>query len=95
MATFLLDTQIAGPGSGKVAELLSAISRTDSAGTVYYEFEYQVQKEKDNGWRRHNIAVICARDGVLYTFNAQSSASRWNGYSAEFKRAAESFVLVP
>ena len=93
VAEFLLDKRIARPGSGYVAELISAASRDDSSGQRYYELEYQVKKEGSAGWRRHNISVLCAREGVLYTLNAQSSADKWERYASQFRLAADSFAL--
>lgn len=93
VAEFLLDKRIARPGSGYAAELLRATSRDDSRGQKYYELEYQVKREGASGWRRHNISVLCAKEGVLYTLNAQSSADKWELYASQYRLAADSFAL--
>jgi hypothetical protein len=93
VATFLLGSRLAPLGSGKVAELLAAGRRKDSKGSVYYELEYQIRKEGAGEWKRHNIAVLCAQDDVLYTFNSQCSAAAWEQYAAVLRVAANSFVL--
>ena len=96
MAQSLFDKQLAPPGSGFVAELIGASSRADRAGQTYYELEYRVRRESDGDvkWRRRNLSVLCARAGVLYTFNAQCSAGRWDQYASSYRRAADSFVLT-
>lgn len=93
VAEFLLQTQLAPPGAGKVAQLLSASSHTDARGVVYYSIEYQVRKEGTEGWQRHNLAVLAAQQGVLYTFNAQCAEARWSTLGPQFKRSAASFTL--
>ena len=96
VARELFEKQLARPGSGFVAELISASSRTDSKGLTYYELEYRVRRESDGGvkWRRRNLSILCARAGVLYTFNAQCRAERWENYADAYRRAADSFVLT-
>jgi hypothetical protein len=94
VANFLLQSQLAPPGGGKVAKLLSASSYTDTRGVIYYSIEYQVRLESKEGWQRHNLAVLAAQNGVLYTFNAQCSESRWGALSSQYKRSAASFALL-
>lgn len=94
VADFLLQTQLAPPGGGKVAQLLSASSHTDTRGVIYYSIEYQVRKEGTEGWQRHNLAVLSAQQGVLYTFNAQCAEARWASLGPQFQRSAASFTLL-
>lgn len=93
MADFLLQAQIARPGSGKVAQLIACSSYIDANGIAYYRIEYQVRKEGVGAWQRHNLAVLCASDGVLYTFNAQCRESKWSELGTIYAKAAESFQL--
>lgn len=94
MAQFLLNNQLAPPGRGKIANLISCSTYTDAQGVVYYSLEYQVRKEGAEGWQRHNLAVLAAQQGVLYTFNAQCDEARWASERGPlFRRSAASFSL--
>jgi PsbP len=94
VAQFLLDKQIAPPGRGVAAELIIASSRQDSTGHLYYEVEYRVTRHEAVGWQRHNIAVLCASDDVLYTFNAQCGEARWPDRQVLLRTAARSFEIT-
>jgi hypothetical protein len=74
-----------------MAELLNSRKYLDVSGLEYYELEYQVRKRGAGGWMRHNIAVLCAHQGLLYTLNAQVSADRWDTVAPVFQTAAASF----
>ena len=65
----------------------------DANGVEYYSLEYQVRKEGADAWQRHNLAVLTARDGVLYTFNAQCREARWRDLGPSYTQAAGSFRL--
>lgn len=93
MSEFLLQAQLAPPGSGKVAQLIECGKHLDENGTTYYRLEYQVRKVGVDAWQRHNLAVLCARDGILYTFNAQCRESKWSQLGSMFAVAADSFQL--
>lgn len=95
VAKSLFEKQLAPPGSGITPELVRAASRRDSQGRLYYVLEYRVAKgDIDNPkWRRRNLSVLCANNGLLYTFNAQASADRWDQYAAAFQQAAGSFMV--
>jgi PsbP len=92
VADFLFKSYLAPPGSGIAFELQQASSRSAAKGLQYYELEYKVRKEQA-GWRRHNLSVLCARNGILYTLNAQCRADRWDQYAQLYRKAADSFVL--
>ncbi|KAK9084191.1 hypothetical protein Scep_030662 [Stephania cephalantha] len=57
----------------------------------YYELEFRVESPS---FRRHNVAVCCARNGRLYTLNAQSPESAWPRVEQEFYSIADSFNLT-
>jgi photosystem II oxygen-evolving enhancer protein 2 len=91
VGSFLLNSLIAPQGSGKEAKLLESSMHRDASGIEYYELEYQVQKVGGQGWSRHNIAVLCAHQGILFTFNAQVSAEQWKFVAPIVRRASASF----
>ncbi|CAK7340671.1 unnamed protein product [Dovyalis caffra] len=66
--------------------------RQDSGRKVnYYELEFRVESPT---FRRHNVAVCCARGGRLYTLNAQAPESAWPDMKSDFYRIADSFSLI-
>ena len=82
-------------GSGKRPEvkgtLVESTLREDSMNVKYYELEFRVESPS---FRRHNVAVCCARGGRLFTLNAQAPESVWPEVKLDFKRIAESFSLT-
>ncbi|PON59898.1 PsbP family [Parasponia andersonii] len=83
-------------GSGKRPEvkgtLVESTLREDSIRNVnYYKLEFRVESPS---FRRHNVAVCCARSGKLYTLNAQAPESAWPRVKLDFQRIAESFSLT-
>lgn len=89
-----LSSTVAPEGSDKVATLLKAGSRRDADdGELYYYFEFTV--ELPGKWKRHNVAAYGARNGLLYTLNAQSAESRWTKErAAQFNEAAATFKII-
>ncbi|RLN23643.1 psbP domain-containing protein 7, chloroplastic [Panicum miliaceum] len=73
------------------ATLIDAALREDAENVKYYKLEFRVESPS---FRRHNVAVCCARDGKLYTMNAQAPESSWNAVQEEFFAMADSFSLV-
>uniref|UniRef100_A0A0E0CCN4 PsbP C-terminal domain-containing protein n=1 Tax=Oryza meridionalis TaxID=40149 RepID=A0A0E0CCN4_9ORYZ len=74
------------------ATLLDAALREDPANNVkYYKLEFRVESPS---FRRRNVAVCCAKDGKLYTLNAQAPESVWKAVRKEFLAMADSFSLV-
>ncbi|KAL6840456.1 hypothetical protein ACP4OV_030266 [Aristida adscensionis] len=74
------------------ATLIDAALREDVANNVkYYKLEFRVESPS---FRRHNVAVCCARNGRLYTLNAQAPESAWKAVKKEFSAMADSFSLV-
>ncbi|BAF07225.1 Os01g0934400, partial [Oryza sativa Japonica Group] len=74
------------------ATLLDAALREDPANNVkYYKLEFRVESPS---FRRRNVAVCCAKDGKLYTLNAQAPESAWKAVRKEFLAMADSFSLV-
>ncbi|XP_065851964.1 psbP domain-containing protein 7, chloroplastic [Euphorbia lathyris] len=72
--------------------LVNSILREDSMTKVkYYELEFRVEGPS---FRRHNVAVCCARDGRLYTLNAQAPESKWQNVEEKFHRISKSFSLL-
>lgn len=90
-----LSTTVAPEGSGKIAVLLGAGSRRDSVdGELYYQMQFTV--ESPGRWKRHNVAVYGARNGLLYTLNAQCTEKRWSPeIEGQFATAANSFRILP
>lgn len=83
-------------GSGRRPELkgklLISSSREDSSKNVnYYTLEFQVESPT---FKRHNVAVCCARKGRLFTLNAQSPESLWPDMKSVVYRIANSFSLT-
>uniref|UniRef100_A0A0A9E640 PsbP C-terminal domain-containing protein n=1 Tax=Arundo donax TaxID=35708 RepID=A0A0A9E640_ARUDO len=73
------------------ATLIDAALREDADNVKYYKLEFRVESPS---FRRHNVAVCCARDGKLYTMNAQAPESVWKAVQREFVAMADSFSLV-
>lgn len=83
-------------GSGQRPEvkgtLIKSSLREDSVRNAkYYELEFRVESPS---FRRHNVSVCCARDGRLFTLNAQAPESEWPGLKSDFYRIANSFSLI-
>ncbi|RYQ90375.1 hypothetical protein Ahy_B09g096490 isoform A [Arachis hypogaea] len=57
----------------------------------YYEIEFRVESPS---FRRHNVAVCCARHGKLFTLNAQAPESAWPRVKSDFYRIVDSFSLT-
>ncbi|KAJ4802149.1 Photosystem II reaction center PsbP family protein [Rhynchospora pubera] len=74
------------------ATLIDATLREDPKnGVNYYKLEFKVEGPS---FRRHNVAVCCARDGKLYTLNAQAPESGWSQVKKDFFQIADSFNLI-
>ncbi|KAK3166430.1 hypothetical protein QOZ80_1AG0045700 [Eleusine coracana subsp. coracana] len=73
------------------ATLIDAALREDAENVKYYKLEFRVESPS---FRRHNVAVCCARNGKLYTMNAQAPESAWESIQKEFAAMADSFSLV-
>ncbi|CAO1947165.1 unnamed protein product [Urochloa humidicola] len=73
------------------ATLIDAALREDAENVKYYKLEFRVESPS---FRRHNVAVCCAKDGKLYTMNAQAPESAWKAVQEEFFAMADSFSLV-
>ncbi|CAD5165027.1 unnamed protein product [Musa acuminata subsp. malaccensis] len=79
-------------GSDVSAALVDATVREDPSKNVnYYRLEFRVEGPS---FRRHNVAVCCARRGKLFTLNAQAPESVWPRVKQEFYRIADSFNLT-
>lgn len=82
--------------SGKATDvkgrLVSSSVREDSEKDVkYYELEFEVE---NSVFRRHNVAVCCARKGRLFTLNAQAPESAWPQLKSQLYTIADSFNLI-
>ncbi|KAG8054025.1 hypothetical protein GUJ93_ZPchr0001g32658 [Zizania palustris] len=74
------------------ATLIDAALREDAENKVkYYKLEFRVESPS---FRRHNVAVCCAKNGKLYTLNAQAPESAWKAVEKDFLAVADSFSLV-
>ncbi|KAF3454511.1 hypothetical protein FNV43_RR04959 [Rhamnella rubrinervis] len=81
-----------GPAAEVKASLIESSLREDSVRNIkYYEIEFKVESPS---FRRHNVAVCCARSGRLFTLNAQAPESVWAGVESDFHRIAHSFALT-
>ncbi|CAA0823223.1 PsbP domain-containing protein 7- chloroplastic [Striga hermonthica] len=69
----------------------SSVREGPEKGVKYCVLEFGVESSI---FRRHNIAVCCARKGRLFTLNAQAPESAWPQYKAQFYVIADSFILV-
>lgn len=83
-------------GSGRRPDvkgsLIESNLREDSLRSIkYYELEFRVESPS---FQRHNIAVCCARNGKLYTLNAQAPESVWPEMKSELYTVADSFSLT-
>lgn len=79
-------------GTDIKATLVDATLREDlENGVNYYKLEFRVEGPS---FRRHNVAVCCARDGKLYTLNAQVPESSWVKVKRDLFQIADSFNLI-
>ncbi|GAU29347.1 hypothetical protein TSUD_31530 [Trifolium subterraneum] len=83
-------------GSGQRPDLKGTLVKSNLRedpvrNAKYYELEFRVESPS---FRRHNVCVCCARDGRLYTLNAQAPESAWPGLKSDFYTIAESFNLT-
>ncbi|KAI7749708.1 hypothetical protein M8C21_007963 [Ambrosia artemisiifolia] len=83
-------------GSGRRPDvkgtLIKSNLREDDAKKVkYYVLEFVVESPS---FRRHNVAVCCARGGRLFTLNAQTPESAWPVLKPDFYKIADSFILT-
>ncbi|KAJ6817136.1 psbP domain-containing protein 7, chloroplastic [Iris pallida] len=86
--------KIAGSRRGPetTATLVEATLREDTLNKVnYYKLEFKVESPT---FRRHNVAVCSARNGKLFTLNAQAPESTWQKVQREFYAIADSFNLT-
>ncbi|KAM7473963.1 hypothetical protein LguiB_021206 [Lonicera macranthoides] len=82
----------AGRGPDVKGTLVQSTLREDTVKKVkYYELEFRVESPS---FRRHNVAVCCARDGRLFTLNAQAPESAWPMLKSDFYTIAHSFTLT-
>lgn len=86
-----LSTTVAPPGSGREATLLSATSRRDENGTLYYYLELTVEGPT---LFRHNVSVYAARGGLLYTLNVQCPEKKWSTEAAKLRPIAQSLQIL-
>lgn len=82
--------------SGKAMDvkgtLIGSSLREDSKRNVkYYELEFGVESPI---FRRHNLAVCCARNGRLFTLNAQAPEYAWPQFKSQLCTIAASFNVV-
>ena len=78
--------------SGIKGTLIKSKLREDEVKKVkYYMLEFAVESPS---FRRHNVAVCCARGGRLLTLNAQTSELGWTLLKPDFYKIADSFSLT-
>ncbi|KAF9621015.1 hypothetical protein IFM89_015837 [Coptis chinensis] len=83
-------------GSGRKPDvkgiLLESSLREDPMKSLnYYKLEFGVETPS---FRRHNVAICCARGGRLFTLNAQSPESAWPAIKQDFCNVVDSFNLT-
>ncbi|KAK1440484.1 hypothetical protein QVD17_06311 [Tagetes erecta] len=83
-------------GSGRRPDVKGTLIKSnlredDSKKVKYYVLEFEVESPS---FRRHNVAVCCARGGRLFTLNAQTPESAWPMLKPEFYKIADSFSLT-
>ncbi|XP_076941582.1 psbP domain-containing protein 7, chloroplastic-like [Bidens hawaiensis] len=69
----------------------SNLREDDTKKVKYYVLEFMVESPL---FRRHNVAVCCARGGCLFTLNAQTPESSWPELKSDFYQIADSFSLT-
>ncbi|KAK8712523.1 hypothetical protein V6N13_147762 [Hibiscus sabdariffa] len=69
----------------------SSVREDPNKNVMYYELEFKVESPS---FKRHNVAVCCARGGRLFTLNAQAAESAWPELKPVFYRIANSFNLT-
>ncbi|KAL8540840.1 hypothetical protein ACS0TY_002171 [Phlomoides rotata] len=85
-------TTTSGKRTDVKGTLIRSSLREDSVRKVkYYELEFGVES---SAFRRHNVAVCCARKGRLFTLNAQAPESAWPQFQSQLYTIANSFSLV-
>ncbi|TYH46248.1 hypothetical protein ES332_D11G322500v1 [Gossypium tomentosum] len=83
---------ITGQRSDVKGTLIESTMREDPKMKVkYYKLEFKVESPS---FKRHNVAVCCARGGRLFTLNAQAAESAWPELKSAFYRIANSFNLT-
>ncbi|KAL8171743.1 hypothetical protein V2J09_023547 [Rumex salicifolius] len=75
----------------KATLLRAAVRRDPEKEVSYYELEFKVESPT---FRRHNVAVCCARGRRLYTLNAQAPESSWPEVKTDFYAISDSFNLT-
>ncbi|GJX47659.1 PsbP domain-containing protein 7, chloroplastic [Tanacetum coccineum] len=84
--------KITGRRPDVIGTLIKSNLREDEAKKVkYYVLEFAVESPS---FRRHNVAVCCARGGRLFTLNAQTPESTWPELKSSFYTIADSFSLT-
>ncbi|XP_071700917.1 psbP domain-containing protein 7, chloroplastic [Rutidosis leptorrhynchoides] len=84
--------KITSKGSDVKGTLIKSNLREDEAIKVkYYVLEFAVESPS---FKRHNVAVCCARGGRLFTLNAQTPESTWPMLKPDFYMIADSFSLT-
>lgn len=83
-------------GSGRRPDVRGTLIKSnlredDSKKVKYYVLEFEVESPS---FRRHNVAVCCARGGRLFTLNAQTPELAWLMLKPEFYKIADSFSLT-
>jgi photosystem II oxygen-evolving enhancer protein 2 len=80
---------IAPPGSGRKAELISAIARQSGLKT-YYDLEYAIKLANQE---RHNLASVAVSRGKLYTLSVSAPEERWPRVQNLFEQVVNSFSV--
>nr|GEV99259.1 PsbP domain-containing protein 7, chloroplastic [Tanacetum cinerariifolium] len=84
--------KITGRRPDVIGTLIKSNLREDEVKKVkYYVLEFAVESPS---FRRHNVAVCCARGGRLFTLNAQTPESTWPELKSSFYTIADSFSLT-
>ncbi|XP_042476464.1 psbP domain-containing protein 7, chloroplastic [Macadamia integrifolia] len=84
-----------GSSGGGVADvkatLIESTTREDPEKKVnYYKLDFRVEGPS---FRRHNVAICCARGGRLFSLNAQAPESAWPDIKPVFYAIADSFTI--
>ncbi|XP_043718843.1 psbP domain-containing protein 7, chloroplastic [Telopea speciosissima] len=74
------------------ATLMELTVREDPTKKVnYYKLDFRVE---GSSFRRHNVAICCARGGRLFSLNAQAPESAWTDIKPVFYTIADSFIIT-
>ncbi|ERN16980.1 psbP domain-containing protein 7, chloroplastic [Amborella trichopoda] len=84
--------KITGKRSDITATVFDSKATQDPMSRInYYNLEFKVESPS---FCRHNVAVFAAKNGRLFTINAQTPEAKWPKVQQGFYKIADSFSLI-